>query len=155
MTQEMVLTIPPDSKMDNLARDLAILTANALYSPEEVAEAYDLTADMLAALRADPTFAERVEFHAKSISTDDNGLIRAQARLMAGSLLRDTFEIATDRQTKTADRLKATAAIMDLADVKPKQEQQFSGMVLNVSFGSGMPQVSIAPDDKGVIEHEQ
>lgn len=116
---------------------------------------YDLTAEMLAALRADPTFAARVEFHAKSISTDDNGLIRAQARLMAGSLLRDTFEMATDRQAKPADRLKATAAIMDLADVKPKQEQQFSGMVLNVSFGSGMPQVSIAPDDKGVIEHEQ
>ena len=35
------------------------------------------------------------------------------------------------------------STVFELADVKPKQEQQFSGMVLNVSFGSGTPTTTI------------
>ena len=42
--------------------------------------------------------------------------------------------------------------------MKPKQEQQFSGMVLNVSFGSSLPSLSVTapavPADPNVIEHQ-
>lgn len=152
MTQNSLI-IKPDSKMDNLARDIAVLTVNHLYNEEEIAQAYELTPELYAALAATPDFQKRVEYHRSQVGDDTTSRVRAQAKLMAGSLLRDAFEMARDRQAKGSDRLKAMAAIVELADVKPKQEQQFSGMVLNVSFGSGMPTVAIASDD-GVIEHE-
>lgn len=152
MTQNSLI-IKPDSKMDNLARDIAVLTADHLYSEEEIAQAYELTPELYAALAAAPDFQKRVEYHRGQVGDDMTSRVRAQAKLMAGSLLRDIFEMAKNPQAKYSDRLKAAAAIVELADVKPKQEQQFSGMVLNVSFGSGMPTVTIASDD-GVIEHE-
>lgn len=152
MTQNSLI-IKPDSKMDNLTRDIAVLTTDHLYSEEEVAQAYELTPELYAALAANPDFQKRVEYHRRQVGDDTTSRVRAQAKLMAGSLLRDMFEMAKNPQAKYSDRLKAAAAIVELADMKPKQEQQFSGMVLNVSFGSGMPSVAVAAD-KGVIEHE-
>ena len=144
----------PLSKMELLARDIALLTSDQLYTPEEIAQAYGLTEEHYAALKQDPAFKERVAYHTAQIGQDDNGLLRARARLMSSSLLRSLFEIAQDGKAKASDRLKAMSTVFELADVKPKQEQQFSGMVLNVSFGSGTPTTTIvAPEDKGVIEH--
>lgn len=148
-------TIQPNSTYDLLARDIAYLTSDSLYNPEEVAASYDLTLDEYTALASTPAFKERLAYHTSSIPKEDNGLIRARAKLMASSLLRSTFEIANDTRAKHSDRLKAAAMIAELADIKPKNEQQFSGMVLNVSFGSGTPTTTIvAPEDKEVVEHE-
>ena len=131
------------SKMELLARDIALLTSDQLYTPEEIAQAYGLTTEHYAALSQDAAFKERVAYHTAQIGQDDNGLLRARARLMSSSLLRSLFEIAQDSKSKASDRLKAMSTVFELADVKPKQEQQFSGMVLNVSFGSGTPTTTI------------
>ena len=75
---------------------------------------------------------------------------------MSESTLRDLFEIARSDKDKTSDKLKAIAALAEIADIKPRNEQQFSGMVLNVNFGSGMtPPVVATLTTMEVIEHEQ
>ena len=83
-------------------------------------------------------------------------LLRAQAKLMSESNLRDLFELSRSTKEKTSDKLKAMAAIAEIADIKPRNEQQFSGMVLNVNFGSDMTPPSVAQlTPMEVIEHEQ
>lgn len=139
--------ILPGSNLDRLAKDIAILTANNLYSVEEVIDSYGITPYEYENLTYTRPFQERLSHHQKEIGTDRNALLRAQAKLMTDANLRSLHEMANDPKTKPSDRLKAAALIMELADAKPKQEQQFSGMVLNVSFGSGTPAVGIISDD--------
>lgn len=142
--------------LDSLARDLAVLTANRLYSEEEIGAAYDLSPSDINKLLDDPDFNARVSAHRDKIGDGRTDLIRAQAKLMSESNLRDLFELSRSTKEKTSDKLKAMAAIAEIADIKPRNEQQFSGMVLNVNFGSDMTPPSVAqltPMD--VIEHEQ
>lgn len=142
--------------LDSLARDLAVLTANRLYSEEEVGAAYDLSPSDINKLLADPDFSARVSAHRDRIGDGRTDLLRAQAKLMSESTLRDLFEIARSNNDKTSDKLKAIAALAELADIKPRNEQQFSGMVLNVNFGSDMTPPSVAQlTPMEVIEHEQ
>ena len=142
--------------LDSLARDLAVLTANRLYSEEEVAAGYDLSPADIRKLLDDPDFSARVSAHRDKIGDGRTDLLRAQAKLMSESTLRDLFEIARSNKDKTSDKLKAIAALAELADIKPRNEQQFSGMVLNVNFGSGMTPPSVAQlTPMEVIEHEQ
>lgn len=142
--------------LDSLARDLAVLTANRLYSEEEVAAAYDLSPSDINKLLDDPDFNARVSAHRDRIGDGRTDLLRAQAKLMSESTLRDLFEIARSTKDKTSDKLKAIAALAELADIKPRNEQQFSGMVLNVNFGSDMTPPSVAKlTPMEVIEHEQ
>lgn len=142
--------------LDSLARDLAVLTANRLYSEEEVAAAYDLSPSDINKLLDDPDFNARVSAHRGKIGDGRTDLLRAQAKLMSESNLRDLFELSRSTKEKTSDKLKAMAAIAEIADIKPRNEQQFSGMVLNVNFGSDMTPPSVAqPTPMEVIEHEQ
>lgn len=142
--------------LDSLARDLAVLTANRLYSEEEIGAAYDLSPSDIKKLLDDPDFNARVSAHRDKIGDGRTDLIRAQAKLMSESNLRDLFEIARSTKDKTSDKLKAIAALAELADIKPRNEQQFSGMVLNVNFGSDMTPPSVAQlTPMEVIEHEQ
>lgn len=142
--------------LDSLARDLAVLTANRLYSEEEIGAAYDLSPSDIKKLLDDPDFSARVSAHRDRIGDGRTDLLRAQAKLMSESTLRDLFEIARSTKDKTSDKLKAIAALADLADIKPRNEQQFSGMVLNVNFGSDMTPPSVAQlTPMEVIEHEQ
>lgn len=142
--------------LDSLARDLAVLTANRLYSEEEVAAAYDLSQADINKLLDDPDFNARVSAHRDKIGDGRTDLLRAQAKLMSESNLRDLFELSRSTKEKTSDKLKAMAAIAEIADIKPRNEQQFSGMVLNVNFGSDMTPPSVAQlTPMEVIEHEQ
>ena len=142
--------------LDSLARDLAVLTANRLYSEEEVAAAYDLSPSDISKLLDDPDFNARVSAHRDKIGDGRTDLLRAQAKLMLESNLRDLFELSRSTKEKTSDKLKAMAAIAEIADIKPRNEQQFSGMVLNVNFGSDMTPPSVAQlTHMEVIEHEQ
>lgn len=142
--------------LDSLARDLAVLTANRLYSEEEIGAAYDLSPSDINKLLDDPDFSSRVSAHRDRIGDGRTDLLRAQAKLMSESTLRDLFEIARSTKDKTSDKLKAIAALAELADIKPRNEQQFSGMVLNVNFGSDMTPPSVAQlTPMEVIEHEQ
>lgn len=142
--------------LDSLARDLAVLTANRLYSEEEVAAAYDLSPSDISKLLDDPDFNARVSAHRDKIGDGRTDLLRAQAKLMSESNLRDLFELSRSTKEKTSDKLKAMAAIAEIADIKPRNEQQFSGMVLNVNFGSDMTPPSVAQlTPMEVIEHEQ
>lgn len=142
--------------LDSLARDLAVLTANRLYSEEEIGAAYDLSPSDTKKLLDDPDFSARVSAHRDKIGDGRTDLLRAQAKLMSESTLRDLFEIARSNKDKTSDKLKAIAALAELADIKPRNEQQFSGMVLNVNFGSGMTPPAVAQlTPMEVIEHEQ
>lgn len=142
--------------LDSLARDLAVLTANRLYSEEEVAAAYDLSPSGISKLLDDPDFNARVSAHRDKIGDGRTDLLRAQAKLMSESNLRDLFELSRSTKEKTSDKLKAMAAIAEIADIKPRNEQQFSGMVLNVNFGSDMTPPSVAQlTPMEVIEHEQ
>lgn len=142
--------------LDSLARDLAVLTANRLYSEEEIGAAYDLSPSDINKLLDDPDFNARVSAHRDNIGDGRTDLLRAQAKLMSESNLRDLFEIARSTKDKTSDKLKAMAAIAEIADIKPRNEQQFSGMVLNVNFGSDMTPPSVAQlTPMEVIEHEQ
>lgn len=140
----------------HLARDMALLTANRLYSQEEILAAYNLTPAEFTNLQQTEAYQTAFSAHqSTATSTDRNALLRAQAKLMVDANLRSLYDMANDKKQKASDRLKAHALIMELADVKPKQEQQFSGMVLNVSFGSSLPSVSVtAPNDPNVIEHQ-
>lgn len=141
--------------LDSLARDLAVLTTNRLYSEEEVGAAYDLSPSDTKKLLDDPDFNARVSAHRDKIGDGRTDLLRAQAKLMSESTLRDLFEIARSDKDKTSDKLKAIAALAELADIKPRNEQQFSGMVLNVNFGSDMTPPSVATlTPMEVIEHE-
>ena len=139
----------------HLARDMALLTANRLYSQEEILAAYNLTPTGFANLQQTDTYQSAFSaYQSTATSSDRNALLRAQAKLMVDANLRSLYDMANDKKQKASDRLKAHALIMELADVKPKQEQQFSGMVLNVSFGSSLPSLSVtAPADPDVIEH--
>lgn len=142
--------------LDSLARDLAVLTANRLYSEEEIGAAYDLSPSDTKKLLDDPDFNARVSAYRDKIGDGRTDLLRAQAKLMSESTLRDLFEIARSTKDKTSDKLKAMAAIAELADIKPRNEQQFSGMVLNVNFGSDMTPPSVAQlTPMEVIEHAQ
>lgn len=142
--------------LDSLARDLAVLTANRLYSEEEIGAGYDLSPSDIKKLLDDPDFNARVSAHRDRIGDGRTDLLRAQAKLMSESTLRDLFEIARSDKDKTSDKLKAIAALAEIADIKPRNEQQFSGMVLNVNFGSGMTPPSVATlTPMEVIEHEQ
>ena len=142
--------------LDSLARDLAVLTANRLYSEEEVAAAYDLPPSDIGKLLDDPDFNARVSAHRDKIGDGRTDLLRAQAKLMSESNLRDLFELSRSTKEKTSDKLKAMAAIAEIADIKPRNEQQFGGMVLNVNFGSDMTPPSVAQlTPMEVIEHEQ
>ena len=142
--------------LDSLARDLAVLTANRLYSEEEIGAAYDLSPSDIKKLLDDPDFNARVSAHRDKIGDGRTDLLRAQAKLMSESNLRDLFELSRSTKEKTSDKLKAMAAIAEIADIKPRNEQQFSGMVLNVNFGSDMTPPSVAqPTPMEVIEHEQ
>lgn len=142
--------------LDSLARDLAVLTANRLYSEEEIGAAYDLSPSDINKLLDDPDFNARVSAHRDKIGDGRTDLIRAQAKLMSESNLRDLFELSRSTKEKTSDKLKAMAAIAEIADIKPRNEQQFSGMVLNVNFGSDMTPPSVAQlTPMEVIEHEQ
>lgn len=142
--------------LDSLARDLAVLTANRLYSEEEIGAAYDLSPSDIKKLLADPDFSSRVSAHRDKIGDGRTDLLRAQAKLMSESNLRDLFELSRSTKEKTSDKLKAMAAIAEIADIKPRNEQQFSGMVLNVNFGSDMTPPSVAQlTPMEVIEHEQ
>ena len=142
--------------LDSLARDLAVLTANRLYSEEEVAAAYDLSPSDISKLLDDPDFNARVSAHRDKIGDGRTDLLRAQAKLMSESNLRDLFELSRSAKEKTSDKLKAMAAIAEIADIKSRNEQQFSGMVLNVNFGSDMTPPSVAQlTPMEVIEHEQ
>ena len=142
--------------LDSLARDIATLTANRLYSEEEVAAGYDLSPSDIKKLLDDPDFNARVSAHRDKIGDGRTDLLRAQAKLMSESTLRDLFEIARSDKDKTSDKLKAIAALAEIADIKPRNEQQFSGMVLNVNFGSDMTPPSVAQlTPMEVIEHEQ
>lgn len=142
--------------LDSLARDLAVLTANRLYSEEEIGAAYDLSPSDINKLLADPDFNARVSAHRDRIGDGRTDLLRAQAKLMSESNLRDLFELSRSTKEKTSDKLKAMAAIAEIADIKPRNEQQFSGMVLNVNFGSDMTPPSVAQlTPMEVIEHEQ
>ena len=142
--------------LDALARDLAVLTANRLYSEEEIGAAYDLSPSDINKLLDDPDFNARVSAHRDKIGDGRTDLLRAQAKLMSESNLRDLFELSRSTKEKTSDKLKAMAAIAEIADIKPRNEQQFSGMVLNVNFGSDMTPPSVAQlTPMEVIEHEQ
>lgn len=142
--------------LDSLARDLAVLTANRLYSEEEIGAAYDLSPSDIKKLLDDPDFNARVSAHRDRIGDGRTDLLRAQAKLMSESNLRDLFELSRSTKEKTSDKLKAMAAIAEIADIKPRNEQQFSGMVLNVNFGSDMTPPSVAQlTPMEVIEHEQ
>lgn len=142
--------------LDSLARDLAVLTANRLYSEEEIGAAYDLSPSDINKLLDDPDFNARVSAHRDKIGDGRTDLLRAQAKLMSESNLRDLFELSRSTKEKTSDKLKAMAAIAEIADIKPRNEQQFSGMVLNVNFGSDMTPPSVAQlTPMEVIEHEQ
>nr|DAN56963.1 MAG TPA: hypothetical protein [Caudoviricetes sp.] len=142
--------------LDSLARDLAVLTANRLYSEEEIGAAYDLSPSDIKKLLDDPDFNARVSAHRDKIGDGRTDLLRAQAKLMSESNLRDLFELSRSTKEKTSDKLKAMAAIAEIADIKPRNEQQFSGMVLNVNFGSDMTPPSVAQlTPMEVIEHEQ
>lgn len=142
--------------LDPLARDLAVLTANRLYSEEEIGAAYGLTRADIIKLLDDPDFSARVSAYRDKIGDGRTDLLRAQAKLMSESNLRDLFEITRSDKEKTSDKLKAMAALAEIADIKPRNEQQFSGMVLNVNFGSGMTPPSVAQlTPMEVIEHEQ
>lgn len=142
--------------LDSLARDLAVLTANRLYSEEEIGAAYDLSPSDINKLLADSDFNARVSAHRDKIGDGRTDLLRAQAKLMSESNLRDLFELSRSTKEKTSDKLKAMAAIAEIADIKPRNEQQFSGMVLNVNFGSDMTPPSVAQlTPMEVIEHEQ
>lgn len=142
--------------LDSLARDLAVLTANRLYSEEEIGAAYDLSPSDINNLLDDPDFNARVSAHRDKIGDGRTDLLRAQAKLMSESNLRDLFELSRSTKEKTSDKLKAMAAIAEIADIKPRNEQQFSGMVLNVNFGSDMTPPSVAQlTPMEVIEHEQ
>lgn len=142
--------------LDSLARDLAVLTANRLYSEEEIGAAYDLSPSDINKLLDDPDFNARVSAHRDKIGDGRTDLLRAQAKLMLESNLRDLFELSRSTKEKTSDKLKAMAAIAEIADIKPRNEQQFSGMVLNVNFGSDMTPPSVAQlTPMEVIEHEQ
>lgn len=142
--------------LDSLARDLAVLTANRLYSEEEIGAGYDLSPSDIKKLLDDPDFNARVSAHRDKIGDGRTDLLRAQAKLMSESTLRDLFEIARSDKDKTSDKLKAIAALAEIADIKPRNEQQFSGMVLNVNFGSGMTPPAVAKlTTMEVIEHEQ
>lgn len=142
--------------LDSLARDLAVLTANRLYSEDEIGAAYDLSPSDINKLLDDPDFNARVSAHRDKIGDGRTDLIRAQAKLMSESNLRDLFELSRSTKEKTSDKLKAMAAIAEIADIKPRNEQQFSGMVLNVNFGSDMTPPSVAQlTPMEVIEHEQ
>lgn len=148
------MTKPLD--LDSLARDLAVLTANRLYSEEEIGAGYDLSPSDIRKLLDDPDFNARVSAHRDRIGDGRTDLLRAQAKLMSESTLRDLFEIARSDKDKTSDKLKAIAALAEIADIKPRNEQQFSGMVLNVNFGSGMTPPAVATiTPMEVIEHEQ
>lgn len=142
--------------LDSLARDLAVLTANRLYSEEEIGAAYDLSPSDINKLLDDPDFNARVSAHRDKIGDGRTDLLRAQAKLMSESNLRDLFELSRSTKEKTSDKLKAMAAIAEIADIKPRNEQQVSGMVLNVNFGSDMTPPSVAQlTPMEVIEHEQ
>lgn len=142
--------------LDSLARDLAVLTANRLYSEEEIGAAYDLSPSDINKLLDDPDFNARVSAHRDKIGDGRTDLLRAQAKLMSESNLRDLFELSRSTKEKTSDKLKAMAAIAEIADIKPRNEQQFSGMVLNVNFGSDMTPPSVAQlTPMEVLEHEQ
>lgn len=142
--------------LDSLARDIAVLTANRLYSEEEIAAGYDLSPAEIHKLLDDPDFISRVSAHRDRIGDGRTDLLRAQAKLMFESIPRDLLEIARSPKDKTSDKLKAIAALAEIADVKPRNEQQFSGMVLNVNFGSGMTPPAVAQlTPMEVIEHEQ
>lgn len=142
--------------LDSLARDLAVLTANRLYSEEEIGAAYDLSPSDIKKLLDAPDFNARVSAHRDKIGDGRTDLLRAQAKLMSESNLRDLFELSRSTKEKTSDKLKAMAAIAEIADIKPRNEQQFSGMVLNVNFGSDMTPPSVAQlTPMEVIEHEQ
>ncbi len=142
--------------LDSLARDIATLTANRLYSEEEIGAAYDLSPSDINKLLDDPDFSARVYAHRDKIGDGRTDLLRAQAKLMSESNLRDLFELSRSAKEKTSDKLKAMAAIAEIADIKPRNEQQFSGMVLNVNFGSDMTPPSVAQlTPMEVIEHEQ
>lgn len=142
--------------LDSLARDIATLTANRLYSEEEIGAAYDLSPSDIKKLLDDPDFNARVSAHRDKIGDGRTDLLRAQAKLMSESNLRDLFELSRSTKEKTSDKLKAMAAIAEIADIKPRNEQQFSGMVLNVNFGSDMTPPSVAQlTPMEVIEHEQ
>lgn len=142
--------------LDSLARDLAVLTANRLYSEEEIGAAYDLSPSDTKKLLDDPDFNARVSAHRDKIGDGRTDLLRAQAKLMSESNLRDLFELSRSTKEKTSDKLKAMAAIAEIADIKPRNEQQFGGMVLNVNFGSDMTPPAVARlTPMEVIEHEQ
>lgn len=148
--------IPMTIDLDSLARDIAVLTANRLYSEEEIAAGYDLSPAEIHKLLDDPDFNSRVSAYRDKIGDGRTDLIRAQAKLMSDSNLRDLFELTRSAKEKTSDKLKAMAAIAEIADIKPRNEQQFSGMVLNVDFGSGMTPPAVAQlTPVEVIEHEQ
>lgn len=146
------LIINENDNLYYLARDIAVLTANQLYSVEEICQAYKISAEQYAQLQQEAAFQERVAQHKNKIGNDRASLIRAQAKLMSESHLRTLQEIASDPTSKPGDKLKAIQTLNELADVKPKNSDGVSGLVLNVSFGSGFPALTVAAD--GATENE-
>lgn len=146
--------IEPNSELDYLIRDLAVMTSENLYTAYEVYSAYGLTEQHYQRLKQNPHYTTRFDFHRMGMGTGMVGILRAQTQLMLAGSIRRVHGIVVDPASKPADILKATQFLAELADVKPKPEAVAggSGLVVNIDFGQHMGRTLAQSLD--IIEHD-
>ncbi len=110
-------------------------------SEDDAFTRHGYTAEQALALLQTPAFAVMLDRVAKDLH--DNGLtFRAKARSMAETLLESAFEIATDPQQPTGERVKLVQWVSKMAGHEKgldKEEGTKGGFSLSITFAGQEP----------------
>ena len=124
--------------LDNgLARDLAVFAADPGRLPQ-ILSYYGLTEAQLEEKLANKEFQVKVAAIRKDLAKDVNGMIRVRARMMLDAQIESIHEVALHGEHK--DRISAVKLMAELADAKPKKEQEERPLAVpgtNIIFNFG------------------
>ena len=143
----------PTLDLDHLARDTVLFIRPGVFTHEEVygEQGYNVTAEELARLQTYPPYQAAIARWEKASEANGKALAKEQAKVLFTANMRNLHIRLQGEKTTAGQVISAMDMLADIADLKPRKDDNNSGLTVVLDFGASMNQV-IQP--KRIIEHD-
>lgn len=147
--------------LDHLARDTVIFVRPGVFTHDEVygSEGYNLTPADFAFLDNYPPYQLLLTQWEKKAHSSSKSLPREQARVLFASNIRNLHIRLQDPKTSAGQVISALDMLADIGDIKPKKDDNASGLTVVLDFGQTMNNaIAVAHNTveaKPPLEHNQ
>lgn len=143
----------PSLNLDHMARDTVLFVRPGVFTREEVygEQGYNITDEELVRLQTYPPYQAAIARWEKASEANGKALAKEQAKVLFTANMRNLHIRLQNEKTTAGQIISAMDMLADIADLKPRKDDNNSGLTVVLDFGATMNQV-IQP--QRIIEHD-